>query len=239
MVCAWCYWCHMLHSTPSFRQVAMDRCLNPRMCLEGLEPKVPPLLILEHVCLLTVSSVPCSVCTRVLVRVGLSIAISHPMHSIRSSAHDRSPNVGSLCPLSDHSQGGLVGVVQVAHVASTFCDESVGLLWATSARLVLDWLDIVILDLVQDRREDFPGPAQFVIANECTLLTLQHVQDETGVGIGVRGRLVLAVLEKAGVVVDLELALDRRGVEPRLLDIGLQVHGLVRLHSHHQLVAWA
>ena len=123
----------------------------------------------------------------------------------------------------------------VADITGLFGNEPVRFGWTASPKGVRDGPDGALFNLVQEWRKDFPGPAEFVVADKGSVFALQHVENQTGVGIGV-GHLA-GSLKEAAVVIDFEFRLNGFGGKAGALDIGLHVHRLVGLEPHHQFVA--
>ncbi len=86
---------------------------------------------------------------------------------------------------------------------------------------------------MQQRGEDAPSLAQFIVSDECGGVSAEDLQNEPGVSVGECGELVREAL----LVRQVEFGHDRVPGEPGLLHKRFQVHGLVGLHAHHELVA--
>jgi len=132
--------------------------------------------------------------------------------------------------------GIVIRVIQLANIASLLFDKIVRFLGTPTALLVHDRRHLFVFNLVQDRRKNFPRPAELVVAHKGGVLALQHVQNETRVGVRVG---FLLVRKEAGIVVDFQFRLHRFGGEAGTLDVGFEVHGFVRLHAHDEFVAGA
>ena len=101
----------------------------------------------------------------------------------------------------------------------------------TAAELVLDGLDLLPLDPMQHRCENFPRRAQLVVTDEGGLGATQRVQHEAGVGIE------QDCVRKARLVGKIEVSRDGSSLQTGFLHIELHVDSLVGLEAHDQLIA--
>mmetsp|Transcript_8867 Transcript_8867/g.21925 ORF Transcript_8867/g.21925 Transcript_8867/m.21925 type:complete len:358 (-) Transcript_8867:2504-3577(-) len=86
------------------------------------------------------------------------------------------------------------------------------------------------LQLVQQGREDAPGSLQLVVADEQTLVAVDHVQQQALVRVG---QLLLLV---RGLVLQVQLGGVQPQPQPRHLIVDLEVDGLLGLDAHDQLI---
>ena len=90
---------------------------------------------------------------------------------------------------------------------------------------------LVVVQVVQERREDAPGGVQLVVTHKVGVVALEGVQDQGLVGLG-----DLEVGEAAAVS-QVQLGHHRLHGQTRQLGVHLDVDGLVGLDTDNQLVA--
>lgn len=89
---------------------------------------------------------------------------------------------------------------------------------------------LIVVKVVQERRENLPACVEFIVTHKVRVVTLQSVQDERFVGFG-----NLQVRETAAIG-EIQLSHDGLHGQARQLGVHLDVHRLVGLHSDNQLV---
>lgn len=108
---------------------------------------------------------------------------------------------------------------------------AIGLSGAAGAVRIGNGWDALMLDLVQNGREDAPRLAQLVGAHEMHLGAAEDVQNEALVGVRQHGMFI------AMLIGEIQFGLLNVERNARTLGHHLEVERLARLHSYHQLVA--